>query len=130
MVIEFFRHQRGARHEAEGLIEIGKDEFFGDGVATTDLGPAFEPGERALARFAGEFLRHLENSICAVTAADPAREYSARSQPAKHHHVGNTASRGEVPASWPASRLDSADIGVKIESQGGPRLHWRDLLPD
>ena len=52
VVVELFRHQRGAGHEAEGLIEIGKDEFLGDGVATADLGPAFEPGERALARFA------------------------------------------------------------------------------
>jgi hypothetical protein len=65
-----------------------------------------------------------------VTAADPAREFSARSQPGKHHHVGNTASRGEVPASWPTSGPDSADIGVKVESQGGSRLHWRNLLPD
>ena len=49
MMIELFRHQRGAGHEAEGLIEIGKDELFGDGVAAVDLGPAFEPGERSLA---------------------------------------------------------------------------------
>jgi len=61
-----------------------------------------------------------------VTAADPAREFSAPSQPVKHHHVGTTASRGEVPPSGP----DSADIGVKVESQGGSRLHWRNLLPD
>jgi hypothetical protein len=110
------------------LVEIGKDEFFGDGVAPVDFGPAFESGERALARFAGEFLRHLENSICAVTAAALAREFSARSQPAKHHHVGNTASRGEVPVGWPASGPDSADIGVKVESQGRSKLHWRHPL--
>jgi len=45
-------------------------------------------------------------------------------QPAKHHHVGNTASRGEVPGGWPASGPDSADIGVKVGSQAGSRLHW------
>ena len=125
MVIELFRHQRGTRHEAEGLIEIGKDELFGDGVATVDLGPAFEPGERSFARFAGELLRHLENSICAVIAADPARQFLARSRPAKHHHVGNTASRGEVPGGGPASGLDSAEISAKFRSQGGSRLRWR-----
>src|SRR5580698_1487191 len=52
VMVELFRHQRGAGHEAEGLIEIGKDEFLGDGVATADLDPAFEPGECTLARFA------------------------------------------------------------------------------
>ena len=52
MMIELFRHQRGAGHEAEGLIEIGKDELFGDGVAAVDLGPALEPGKRSLARLA------------------------------------------------------------------------------
>jgi len=51
-------------------------------------------------------------------------------QPAKHHHADNTTSRGDVPDGWPANRPDSADIGVKVESQGGSTLHWRDLLPD
>src|SRR6202790_812716 len=101
VVIEFFRHQRGARHEAEGLIEIGKDEFFGDGISILDLGPAFEPGQRTLARFAGEFLSHLTNSVCAADRGRPAQNFPARSRPAKPHHVGNTASRGEVPRGLP-----------------------------
>src|SRR5580698_4363992 len=75
MVVELFRHQRGAGHEAEGFIEIGKDELLGDGVAPVDLGPAFEPGERTLARFAGEFLRHLKNSICSARQTPTRRQY-------------------------------------------------------
>src|SRR5260370_24490374 len=87
MVIELFRHQRGTRHKAEGLIEIGKDEFFGDGVATVDLGPAFEPGEPAFARFAAKFSRHLQYSLCATrhNPTTPATLLQALSFPVTCH---------------------------------------------
>src|ERR1700676_5181628 len=49
MMVELFGDERGARHEAESLIEIGKDEFLGDGVAPSDLAPALETGQRGLA---------------------------------------------------------------------------------
>src|ERR1700733_12950134 len=58
MMVEVFRDQRGARHEAEGLVEIGKDEFLADRVAVLDLAPTLEPGKRAAARSAGKFLSH------------------------------------------------------------------------
>ena len=59
MVIELFRHQRGPRHEAEGLVEIRKDEFFADGVAVLGFAPALEPRQRLLPGFAREFLTHV-----------------------------------------------------------------------
>src|SRR5580704_17624743 len=129
-VIELFRHQRGTRHEAEGLIEIGKDEFLGDGVATADLGPAFEPGERSLARFAGEFLSHLENSVYAADRGRVAQNFPARSRPAKPHHVGNTASRGAVPGCLLSVWPDLAGIDAKVGSQGRSRLRLRHPLRD
>src|ERR1700733_273348 len=60
MVIELFRNERRARHEAEGLIEIGEHEFFRNRVATRYFAPSFEPAECALARVAGEFWAHVK----------------------------------------------------------------------
>ena len=63
MVIEFFRNQRRTGHEAEGLVEIGKNEFPGDGVAPRSLAPAFEPGQGSFARFTREFYS-CASSVC------------------------------------------------------------------
>src|SRR5204863_5231378 len=58
MVVELFGDQRGARHEAEGFVEVPEYEFLGDGVAALELAPAGKLGERTGADFAGQFLRH------------------------------------------------------------------------
>ena len=82
VVIELFRHQRGARHETEGRIEIGKNEFFGDGVAILDLAPSFKTAERSLARFAGEFLTHVRSaSMESRLARRHSRSYARKSPP-------------------------------------------------
>ena len=55
VVIHFFRHQRHATHEPERLIEVGKDESFGDSldvvVVVDDHAPA-----AAMKKWKKEFL--------------------------------------------------------------------------
>src|SRR5450432_508964 len=62
MVIELLGHQRGPRHEPEGLVEIPEYELLGDGIAVLDLAPAHQPGKRGLATFRSQFLSHPQTS--------------------------------------------------------------------
>src|SRR5262245_6728328 len=63
MVVELFRDERGAGHEAEGLIEIREGEGPPDGVAALHLAPAIELGERGLACVASQFLDHDRHPV-------------------------------------------------------------------
>ena len=64
VVIHFFGHQRRARHEAEGLVEILEDEFARDRIAAVDLAPLRQSGERRLARRTFELGHRLSPSGC------------------------------------------------------------------
>ena len=55
MVVHFFRDQRRARHEAEGLVEVLEHEFLRDGVAAARLRPAVKSGQRGFTGISGEF---------------------------------------------------------------------------
>src|SRR5258707_14712938 len=62
MVVHLFRHQRSARHEAEGLVEILEFESLADGITVSDLAPTAQLGERGGAGFTGQFLSHRDTS--------------------------------------------------------------------
>src|SRR5262245_37678014 len=63
MMVELLGHQRGARHEAERLVEVAEHERLADGVTVLDLAPATKPCERGLAGIACQFLRHRCRSL-------------------------------------------------------------------
>src|ERR1700740_1252554 len=98
MMVELLSQQSRAGHEAEGLIEIGKNESFGDGVPILDHAPVFETGKRGFARFAGESLAHAKLHQCGRPRVCRARmnwecswlanNGSRREVPSKCHQVG------------------------------------------
>src|SRR5262249_23109789 len=66
MMIELFRDQRRASHEAERLVEVLEHELSGDGIAAFHLAPAIKLGKRALARTTGEFRCHGRHLVIAA----------------------------------------------------------------
>src|SRR5215472_1038176 len=58
VMVQLLGDKRGARHEAEGLVEIREYEGLGDGVAAFHLAPAGELCECGLAGIRAELLSH------------------------------------------------------------------------
>src|SRR5262249_42167816 len=73
MMIELFRDQRRASHEAERLVEVLEHELSGDGIAAFHLTPAVKLGKRALARITGEFRCHGRHLVIAAIVPRMAR---------------------------------------------------------
>ena len=89
MMIHFFRDQRRAGHEAEGLVEVLENEFFRDGVPAGHLRPAVEPRQRGFSGFTGQFLRHDLEPHCserATLAMGSHRYYLFRVDPDHTRH--------------------------------------------
>ncbi|SPJ18408.1 hypothetical protein SBBP2_740004 [Burkholderiales bacterium] len=58
VVVAFFRCQRHLRHEREGLVEIGKEEFAHDRAALAVMAPMRHAGQRFLDLVWTELLAH------------------------------------------------------------------------
>src|SRR5258708_39082402 len=91
MVIHFFRNQRRACHEAEGLVEILEYEFFCYGISTGDFRPTVKPCHRGFAGISRELLRH-DTGPCRsdrTTLEKGSRQYYLlKLSPAKLSHRG------------------------------------------